>query len=364
MNFSKQQDKAIQAVGDWFKNRTKEQQVFKLFGYAGTGKTTIAKHFTQFVDGSTRFAAFTGKASYVLMKKGCHPASTIHALIYRPEKHNGITRFVLNRGSPAMTEASLIIIDECSMVDETMGKDLLSFGKPILVLGDPEQLPPIDGAGFFTSTAPDVMLTDIHRQAEDNPIIRMATKVRLGEKLQLGNYGDSSVVNNISLKDAVEWDQVLAGRLITKDSVNQSMRRIKGFRSELPEVGERLMCSKNNHDIGIYNGGTFTVLEIHQNKKTPSIPTYLLKDDFGSDKVVNIHNGNFDPTDFPIPKAKKHAINKFEFGYALTCHKSQGSEWPSVILYNEAFCFRESAQKWLYTGITRAAEKIMVVNDK
>ena len=71
------------------------------------------------------------------------------------------------------------MIDECSMVDEELGRDLLSFGKPILVLGDPAQLPPVKGGGFFTETAPDVMLTEIHRQAEGSAIIRASRAARV-----------------------------------------------------------------------------------------------------------------------------------------------------------------------------------------
>ncbi len=121
-----------------------------------------------------------------MRSKGCAGASTIHALIYRAsEGEDGAPTFTLNHDGPA-SRAGLIVIDECSMVDAELGRDLLSFGKPILVLGDPAQLPPVKGGGFFTEAEPDVMLTEIHRQAENDPIIRLSQIVRSGGEIAYG----------------------------------------------------------------------------------------------------------------------------------------------------------------------------------
>ena len=136
MQFSPQQDDALKAVGNWL--RDGGQQIFRLFGYAGTGKTTLAKHFASHVDGTVQFAAFTGKAAQVLRSKGAKNARTIHSLIYRPrgeetveDEEKGTSRvsptFTLNRQSP-IAKAKLIVVDECSMVDEPLGRDLLCFG--------------------------------------------------------------------------------------------------------------------------------------------------------------------------------------------------------------------------------------------
>src|SRR5690606_29513970 len=131
----------------------------------------------------------------VLRKKGCPDASTIHSAIYKPieDAETGYTEFVLNKDS-AVSTASLVVVDEVSMVGEDIGRDLLSYGTKVLVLGDPFQLPPISGEGFFTGLAPDIMLTEIHRQAEDNPIIRMSMDIREGRGLAPGRYGDSQVL--------------------------------------------------------------------------------------------------------------------------------------------------------------------------
>ncbi|MEO8669294.1 MAG: AAA family ATPase, partial [Bauldia sp.] len=169
MLWSPKQDDALRAVSSWLKSGG--TQVFRLFGYAGTGKTTLARHIAEDAGGDVCFAAFTGKAAHVMRRKGCTGAGTIHSLIYRMrgEDEDGPT-FVLNDDSAA-GKAALIVIDECSMVDADIGRDLLSFGAPVLVLGDPAQLPPIAGGGFFTESEPDSMLTEVHRQAADDPII-------------------------------------------------------------------------------------------------------------------------------------------------------------------------------------------------
>ena len=147
MSWSPQQDAALKAVAEWL--RRGDRPVFRLFGYAGTGKTTLAKHIAEDVDGEVAFGAYTGKAALVLRSKGCPDASTIHSMIYRSrESDEGGPQFVLNRQSPA-AKADLIIIDECSMVDEELGRDLLSFGQPVLVLGDPAQLPPGERRGLL-----------------------------------------------------------------------------------------------------------------------------------------------------------------------------------------------------------------------
>ncbi len=137
--WTREQAEAIDKVGRWLKKG--EPQVFRLFGYAGVGKTTLARHVAEAASGETAFAAFTGKAAMVMRAHGCPGATTIHALIYRAsEGADGAPTFTLNSDGPA-SRASLIVIDECSMVDAELARDLLSFGKPILVLGDPVPAP-------------------------------------------------------------------------------------------------------------------------------------------------------------------------------------------------------------------------------
>src|SRR5437762_14193095 len=195
--FTPHQDSALKTVADWLKAKPGKHgtpPIFRLFGYAGTGKTTLARHIAEGVEGEVKFAAFTGKAALVMRQKGCARASTIHSLIYRTrESGEEQPSFELWDEAPA-SKAVLIIIDECSMVDPELGRDLMSFGVPVLVLGDPAQLPPIQGGGFFTEAEPDAMLTEVHRQAQNDPIVRLSMQVREGQRLVPGDYGQTSVV--------------------------------------------------------------------------------------------------------------------------------------------------------------------------
>ena len=363
MQWSPQQDAALTAVARWLK--AGEAQVFRLFGYAGTGKTTLARHIAESAGGVVAFAAFTGKAAHVMRAKGCIGAGTIHSLIYRSrgEDENGPT-FVLNNDSEA-GKVGLIIIDECSMVDEAIGVDLLSFGKPVLVLGDPAQLPPIAGGGFFTAAEPDVMLTEVHRQAADDPIIRMSMIVREGGGLEPGAFGDSRVVGreDIEQEEVLDADQVLVGRNNTRRNYNGRIRQLLGHESPVPVAGDTLVCLRNERRRGLLNGSLWRVERARKPRKGLLRYTLSPEDgDFGNRRtVVSINPAFFDGTSNALSMAERRRSDEFDFGYVLTVHKAQGSQWDNVILFDESFAFRENRDRWLYTGITRAAQWITVV---
>ena len=261
------------AVAEWLKakpGRGNTPPIFRLFGYAGTGKTTLAKHLAEGVDGKVLFAAFTGKAALVMRRKGCESASTIHSLIYKPlESSVEQPSFELWDDAPA-SKAQLIVIDECSMVDAELGRDLLSFGVPLLVLGDPAQLPPIQGGGFFTDAEPDAMLTEVHRQAQDDPIVRLSMDIRDGNRLVPGDYGETQVVSRDALdpQRVLDADQVLVGRNATRRAYNTRMRERRGFDEPLPVAGDKLVCLRNNRRKGLLNGGLWTVKERPQAAQT------------------------------------------------------------------------------------------------
>src|ERR1700742_4570739 len=258
--FTPHQDAALSAVSGWLKAKPgngSTPQVFRLFGYAGTGKTTLARHLAQEVDGTVLYAAFTGKAELVMRSKGCERASTIHSLIYKTrESGEEVPSFDLWDEAPA-SKAALIVIDECSMIDAELGRDLTSFGVPLLVLGDPAQLPPIQGGGFFTGAEPDAMLTEVHRQAQDDPIVRMSMDIREGRELELGRYGESEIVARADLdpERVMQADQVLVGRNNTRRAYNMRMRQKQNIEDPLPVAGDKLVCLRNNRKKGLFNGG-------------------------------------------------------------------------------------------------------------
>ncbi len=360
--WSPEQTRALDRVAAWL--RAGEPQVFRLFGYAGVGKTTLARHIAAGARGEAVFAAFTGKAALVLRSKGCAGASTIHSLIYYPkEVENGEPSFMLNPDGPA-SRADLIVIDECSMVDEELGRDLLSFGKPILVLGDPAQLPPIKGGGFFTEAEPDVMLTEIHRQAEDNPIIRLSRIVRDGGEIPFGEYGETRVVtrNDIDSAMVLAADQVLVGMNKTRRAYNQRIRSLLGRSQTLPVVEDKLVCLRNNREKGLINGGLWRVKE-HQGVRKDYVRMLVRSEDepeLPATKVA-VLKAFFEGGDADIPWMLRKGSDEFDYGYALTVHKSQGSQWDDVMLFDESFAFREHRARWLYTGVTRAAKKLTIV---
>src|SRR5690606_10984793 len=374
MEFSPQQDAALKAVDRWLK--AGRPQVFRLFGYAGTGKTTLARYFAEHVDGQVQFAAFTGKAAQVLRSKGAVNARTIHSLIYRPRGEEAVEdettgktsmspTFALNRQSP-VARAKLIIVDECSMVDEQLGRDLLSFGTPILVLGDPAQLPPISGGGFFTEHEPNILLTEIHRQARDNPIIRLAMDVREGRHFDYGDYDTARVIgrHEVQQEDVVAADQVLVGINRTRRRYNQRLRELKGFDALYPQAGDKLVCLRNDPAKGLLNGSLWKVMTSSRETVKPGINLLVSPEEEDPDRGVakiKLLKAAFDEPDGEIPWQTKKRYDDFDYGYALTVHKAQGSQWNEVVLFDESFAFRDTRSRWLYTAITRAAERLTIV---
>lgn len=395
MKFSPQQDKALLDFKHWFDSGA-PGQVFHLFGFAGSGKTTLAIELAKGIGGTVLFGAFTGKAAFVMHSKGCFGAQTIHSLIYRTkqksklrlveleqelaqteeEDKRAILRAEINTERTSIKQlsfsldkcsgvkdASLLIIDEVSMIDEQIAKDLLSFNTPILVLGDPAQLPPIKGRGYFMTKSPEIMLTDVHRTALDNPVLQLATKVRSGDRIAYGSYGEgdqlSLVVRSDELKQGCSraYDQIIVGKNRTRVSANDSMRLQLGFNQQLPVENDRVVCLKNNHDLGLMNG---TLYDVRAMEDTGYEILLKVEPEEGGDLVdVECYREPFIGEETPYWRGER--FDEFTYGYAITCHKAQGSEWPNVFIVDESSVFRADHAKWLYTAVTRASNKVMIV---
>lgn len=395
MEWSPQQERALRLVEDW--RRSASSPYFVLGGYAGTGKTTLARHLAAGARGRVYFASYTGKAAHVLRRSGVE-ATTVHRLLYLPRDKCGerlrklegerdvllsrfprpeeeLTRlgveirrerenlrrpeFTRNEESP-LWDAALVVVDEYSMVDEQVGGDLLSFGCPVLALGDPGQLPPVRGRCFFGS--PDYVLTEIHRQALENPIVRLSAEVRAGRALSPGEYGQSRVVPRSEISDPdfgqllVRADQVLVGMNSTRRRANRWAREVLGYQGDAPVAGDKLVCLRNSHDEGLFNGQTWRV------RKVAGRDFYRLTLEGDDGEVVRClaHQDYFRGGDVDLDPARRKAANEFDYGYALTVHKSQGSEWDHVLVLDE---WRgRDREKWLYTALTRAVERVTVVS--
>jgi exodeoxyribonuclease-5 len=418
VDFAPQQAQALDAVNQWLK--TKSKPWFYLGGYAGTGKTTVAKHFAGGVD-RPKFGAYTGKASEVMRKKGCKDASTIHKLIYKydgqdfkgrkelekalheaikdgdaklvshynhlleeAEKQHANPMFSVKEGM-ALADADLLVIDECSMINERMAMDILSFKVPVLVLGDPAQLPPVRGAGYFTNQDPDFMLTEVHRQAQGNPVLMLATEVRKGNRLVRGKYGDSEVMAPSKVHGGImtEAGVILVGMNKTRLRCNKFMRGLlKRDDSPYPVRDDKLISLTNMkaHPNGqasrFYNGTTFVAMEDGVLSDESDDPRDNVQDiwlqvvlEDGTMKMIDATSEYFkryEKPHFQDPRGyhdkQNERIHDVDFAYALTVHKSQGSQWDDVVIMDDGFLKWKPEQRkmWLYTAITRAAEKITI----
>ena len=250
------------------------------------------------------------------------------------------------------------------MVDAELARDLMSFGVPLLVLGDPAQLPPIQGGGFFTGTEPDAMLTEVHRQAQDDPIVRLSMMIRAGNTLREGRYGESAVVRREAVDPArvIAADQILVGRNATRRAYNARLRQRRGFADPLPITGDKLVCLRNNRRKGLFNGGLWLVSECPKRRRQ-ILRMRLRPDEEIGGRMTKVSvrpecfTGTIEQFDWPARKV----YDEFDFGYVLTVHKAQGSQWDDVVLFDESGAFPESRDRWLYTGVTRAAKRLTLV---
>lgn len=369
MKWSSEQEAAMAAVRTWLRDR-RGPQVFRLFGYAGTGKTTLAREIADQSGLRVLFATFTGKASLVLRSKGCRDACTLHSLIYKAvqDEDTGEVEFMLDRNNSELLDADLLIVDEVSMVGEELGKDILGFGVKVLVLGDPAQLPPVKSEGFFINAEPDAMLTQVHRQALENPIIRMSMDIREGRGLVDGQYGDCLVASGLPreevAKRVLEADQVLCGRNKSRVAMNKRIRELKGLEGERepwhPAFGDKLICLRNDRKAGIFNGSMWNLRGTGYSREK-LILRLRSKDEKRPILDTMAFPHFFNGTESELDWRRLKGVHQFTYGWAITVHKSQGSEWKNVMVFDESGCFGESARNWLYTAVTRASGKVTVL---
>jgi len=369
MKWDADQRKAIDLVNTWLTK--KDKQIFRLFGYAGTGKSTIAKHLVEGFKGQICYGSFMAKAALVMRHKGM-PASTLHSLTYTvepPGEENGWQlKFHLNHDSE-LRRAKLLVVDEVSTVGSVLGKDIQSFGIPILVLGDPGQLPPIDGAGYFTEQPPDMMLTEPHRFARDNPIIDIATRIRKMEEVPRRAYGDSSHIPKKDFRpNMLDGDvQLIVGMNKTRRIYNRIIRDRKDFSGVIPQKGETLICLKNDYDYGLFNGLAVTVDKVISD--SDPVKLSIKSEEHTNPFIVPMARDYF--TEYVRPGTlnlvelyKIKDLTHFDFGYAITCHKALGSQWPEVCVYYDGMYSGDKTlqRRWLYTGVTRAENRVMLVS--
>ena len=352
MKLNEQQAQAIEALRKWWYNGNK--QVFQISGAAGTGKTTLIRYLINEIKlehDEVLFTAFVGKATLAMTRNGLN-AKTLHsAICYCKDEpvldENGnvvteynrrVTKRVFTRRRKIDPRIRLIVVDEGSMVPAKMADWLLKFKVPIIVLGDLNQLPPVIGDSFFLKE-PDVVLTQIMRQSSESPIPYFAQNVLqngtkcLSPGLQIGDKINVLSKADITPELLKDYDVIICGTNKTRNNLNTYIReRIYGRTQDYPVIGDKLICRENDwtfsvDDVYLINGliGYVTDIDLE------SISDYTMKIDFKPEFMDNeFKNVTLDriymglsPNDKGFYRANEH---KWEYGYAITCHLSQGSQ--------------------------------------
>lgn len=365
-------------------------------GYAGTGKSTLVKFIIEALadydidpDRDVAYATFTGKAAQVFLSKGNKNVTTLHKLLYEHfPKPNG----TFYRKKKEYIEYKIVVVDEVSMAPRDIMELLFTHNVFIIALGDPFQIPPVDkdqDNGLLNN--PDVFLDEIMRQELESDIIRLSMKIRNHEPLEYKKGSDAIIMSKNELNTGVlQWaDQIIVGTNATRISINNQMRRLLG-RGERPEEGDKVICLRNYWDIIATNGDPLvngTIGYIFSPYETYNqIPRYI--NGGGTIKILNAQfisdtDSNFNrlPMDekqiltgercldyktlFRLganPRTSHLVPMEFTYGYAITGHKSQGSQWSNVLVIEEKFPFeKEEHARWLYTCCTRASSRLVLV---
>lgn len=359
---TEEQNEAIERIIEWYTNGNNQE--FHLGGYAGTGKTTIIRVLRERLKARTCLCAFTGKAVNVLQRKGLTDAATIHSTIYNViPLRNGGFQFEL-RGS-IEGRPDLIIVDEASMISRELYKDLCSFNLPMLFVGDPGQLEPVgDNPNLMAHT--DFVLSKIHRQAELSPIIGFASAIRLGTRT-VNDYpfdGEQLLIRpkvGMDMEILVGADQVICARNRTRVDGNMKFRDHMKRPRTIIGIGDKIIVLRNNPTFNVFNGMILFVDEVleqtslyfklnaHDEIDRKFNDLYIWREPFEKDL----------PKEFKIPTYKDRQLVYCDWGYVITCHKSQGSEWNNVIVWDEWMPAKVwDMKRWRYTAITRAAKKL------
>jgi exodeoxyribonuclease-5 len=358
---------------------------FLLAGVAGSGKTFLIPYIVRALGlnriSQVSYCAYTGKAAVVMKQKHECAATTIHHLIYQPkvteDPKTGQKILQFFRVTFLPFDTRLIIVDEASMVPLDVHHDLASFGVPILYIGDHFQLPPVkQDDSVFAMFPIDFKLETIHRQAEGNPILRLSAMLRDGQMLADGSYEGkllkTSCLRDLSVQDFMDAGQVICGYNATRQGLNNVFREWKGH-TGLPKAHERLIVLRNNHGIGLMNGQQIVLrLDAHTEDQPPNLMKIEYVDLWDLRDAVSmllaefpenqLWRPNFEGGDLPDFATKKSYSKVLfaDYAYAITCHKAQGSEWENVILYDDGFGSQsdEMRQRWLYTAVTRASDRL------
>jgi exodeoxyribonuclease-5 len=377
-SFTSDQKEAVERVAEWYMNSTK--QLYKMSGVAGTGKTTVIAHLGPLMKKicghypRIAYCAFTGKAAKVMRDKGMD-AATIHSTIYEASVHlNEETGFLEHEyRKKDFIDADLIVVDEASTVSKELHDDLCSFRKKILYVGDHAQLPPVGSdINLMDERYLDFKLEKIHRQAEHSDIIRLSMAIRNGDSIAYHNGEETAKVRAIDFNkgDYVYFDQVLCGKNAVRVTLNNQIRSAYRFETTEPCPKSKMIFLYNNKEANVYNGQQFIITSAKKDKDGDYVIEYIdiydkeagVQKGMIMGKLINSEKG-FQSLQLTKKDLKKRMLF-CDHGFAITVHKSQGSEWPSVCLVDDGMFFwdADNRRRFLYTACTRARKKFVWID--
>lgn len=391
MILTNEQEQALKIILQKYKNHEK---YVTICGYAGVGKSTLVKFAIEALDvdkDRVVYTSFCGKAAEVLRKKGNKNAMTLHKLLYDsiPKPGGGFFR------KPKISlDYDIVVVDEISLAPKSMLEMLLKHKVFCIFIGDNFQLPQIDKNESHTYLDhPDIFLSTIMRQAAESEIIQLTMKIREGENIPFTKGKEVMVLPRKELSTGhLTWaDTILCATNATRHGVNNQMRGLLGYDGVL-QSGERIICKRNywddlNEDGDALVNGTIGIVKnpfesfvriplfIKNNRHDLPIMTCDITPDGGKDFISVDIDKDFLLTEAPCVDWRvayqigrmKNKIGdilprQITYGYCLTGHSSQGSQWPKVLVIEENFPFdREEHKRWLYTCCTRPEERLVLV---
>lgn len=371
-------------------------------GYAGTGKSTLISFIISALgldpDFDVAYIAYTGKASEVLRRKGCVNAMTAHKLLYYTRKTPSGGFVTVPKKE--VGNFKIIVVDEVSMLPTRMWFQLLKHGIHVLACGDPGQLPPIarkDEEPLRILDYPHIFLDEVMRQAQDSEIIRLSMGIREHKPIDYFKGSEVMVIPRYEVNTGMyEWaDQILTATNAERSKINRTIRQIQG-RGDIPEPGDKVISLSNHWDIFSndyeanlingtigYLGEDFQKIDVYyplRGVRNFPNPVPILKANFISEIGEEYESLNIDYTalttgklflspqnEYDLFSAKKRdeALPQepleFNYGYAITVHRAQGSEWDKILVVEEKFPFDlEEHTRWLYTAVTRAQSRLVL----
>lgn len=391
MILTNEQEQALKTIITKYKNHEKYVTVC---GYAGVGKSTLVKFAIEALDvaeDKVAYACFCGKAAEVLRRKGNKNAMTLHKLLYDSIPRRGGGFF---RKPKIKLEYDIVVVDEISLAPKSMLDMLLKHKVFCIFIGDNFQLPQIDKneAHNFLDNS-DVFLSTVMRQAAESEIIQLTMKIRQGEDINYFQGQEVQILPHTQLNTGMLlWaDQILTATNVKRHNINQEMRKLLGYNSLLCN-NEKIVVKRNYWDDcnedgdALVNGTVGTITNIYdsfiklplnikiQNHTIPTICGDITPEFGASFKNINLDKNFLIKEEPCVDWRVSYQVGKMKnkigdilpkqitYGYALTCHAAQGSEWDKVLVLEENFPFDKTEHaRWLYTACTRASEKLVLV---